>query len=447
MTPPPPSSDIVELLIDREARASEQRIHLVRGLLIMIALGVLMPIRIATYGLDGGAGNLRITLAVLVGGLLATILLGWRMRDPKSPRSLSFIGILLDFGIVAGLIAGQIESGYTPSVRQSIETYQLILPIGYTMNALSGLRLSRRQALVSGLCCLALIAESVWIDTVLHGAPFYGFTTILLASLVGVITLGSYFTVTKTRRLIQEASQMESESRRVRNVLARYVSKPVAEEVLKEDLSLSAGVRQRVTVMFTDIRGFTSMSEELSPEEVVAFLNSYFSRMVGIVFAHEGMLDKYIGDGLMAVFGAPIPQEDHALRAVKAALQMREELARLNDELRSQGRSPLSIGIGLHTGECIIGNIGSADRLDYTAIGDTVNTASRIEGLTKTHGVDLLISSETYSEVAAQVEAERLPAVPLRGKTARLDLFIVKSLRSRVARTSILRRSNSQVLG
>jgi adenylate cyclase len=215
-------------------------------------------------------------------------------------------------------------------------------------------------------------------------------------------------------------------------VLSRYISRPVAETVLREQdaaVPLGMGRRQRVTVMFTDIRGFTSMSERLPPEEVVAFLNAYFSRMVGAVFRYDGMLDKYIGDGMMAVFGAPIVHEDHALRAVKAAVRMRRELLVLNAELKARGKPPVAIGIGLHTGECVIGNIGTEQRLDYTAIGDTVNTASRVEGLTKEHGVDILLSADTLAEVRTRVLARPVPGVSLRGRSTPLDLYVLEKLR------------------
>ena len=426
------AQDIVEILIEREARNAERRINWMRGTILAVALFVLMPIRAFMYGLHGGNGDLAYTLAWLSIGFVGTLLLGWLMRSPRWGRYTGSLGILFDFAILAGLIAGQSLSGYVPAVSQSIETYQLLLPIGLTMNALSGLRLSRAQVLLSGVCSLGLVAETVWIDTVVHGAPFYAVTTGLLVTLVGVITLGTSVMVMKTRTLIAESSRMTQEVDRVKGVLSRYVSKPVAENILQNEAPLGNGRRQRVTVMFSDIRGFTGKSEDLPPEAVVAFLNDYFSRMVGAVFEYEGMLDKYIGDGMMAVFGAPILHEDHALRAVQAALRMRQELELLNQELVAKGESPLAIGIGLHTGESVIGNIGTEQRLDYTAIGDTVNTASRIESLTGKYGVDILMSAQTYQDVMNHVEVRHMPRVPIRGKTAQLDLFVLEGLKHAV---------------
>jgi class 3 adenylate cyclase len=328
-------------------------------------------------------------------------------------------------------VAGQATTDYVPELGLTIETYKLLIPVALSMNFLSGVRLRRRQVWVNAACSALIILEARALDIWLHGAPAYVFTNLLLLMLVGATTAGALFIVRKTRSLIGEASTLHAEGLRVKDVLSRYVSRPVAEAVLQaqDAVPLGPGRRQRVTVMFTDIRGFTSISERLPPEEVVAFLNSYFSRMVGAVFAFDGMLDKYIGDGMMAVFGAPIVHADHALRAVKAAFRMRQELKALNLELEARGQPPLAIGIGLHTGECVIGNIGTEQRLDYTAIGDTVNMASRIEGLTKEHGVDILVSAETWREVQKMVLSRPLSAVTLRGRSAPLDLHVLEKLR------------------
>ncbi|MNR91787.1 Adenylate cyclase 1 [compost metagenome] len=182
----------------------------------------------------------------------------------------------------------------------------------------------------------------------------------------------------------------------------------------------------RVTVLFSDIRGFTQMSERMLPEEVVTFLNTYLSRMVQAIFAHGGTLDKYMGDGIMAFFGAPVEVPDHAEHAVKAALAMREALETFNDERIRRGEPPMAIGVGLHTGECVVGNIGTSLRLDYTAVGDVVNTASRLDGLTKEHEADVLMSHETYQAVADWVTARPIEGVAMRGKHSRQDVYALE---------------------
>jgi adenylate cyclase len=153
------------------------------------------------------------------------------------------------------------------------------------------------------------------------------------------------------------------------------------------------GVNQLVTVLFADIRGFPAISEREKPEKVVGLLNKYFSVMSEIIFSHGGTLDKYIGDGLMAIFGAPTVGEEDALNAVKAAVTMQKQVAKLNEELRTEGYEGIAIGIGLHTGEATIGYIGSDKRSEYTAIGDTVNLASRLES--NAGGGQILMSEAT----------------------------------------------------
>lgn len=418
---------IIRQLFERELRSAEKTIASIRVLLLGIAVFVLMPVRTWRYGTEFDGGKLGVDLAILtVGFLLAVAYWLWLRRGR---RELAYASVLLDYAILGGLMVELVRWDHVKELGLTIETYKLVLPVGLALNILSGVRMSVKPVVVSGVCCALLVALARGLDMGIHEAPFYLFTNLLLLSLVLATSLGAAFMVRKTRALIGEASTLQAETGRVKDVLARYVSRPVAEAVLADQVPQGAGRRQRVTVMFSDIRGFTTLSEKLPPEEVVTFLNAYFSRMVGAVFAFDGMLDKYIGDGLMAVFGAPIVHEDHALRAVRAAFRMRDELAGLNEELKARGEAPVAIGIGLHTGECVVGNIGTEQRMDYTAIGDTVNTSSRIEGLTKEHGADILVSAETYEEVRAFVLARRIPGARIRGRSAPVDLYALERLR------------------
>ena len=175
---------------------------------------------------------------------------------------------------------------------------------------------------------------------------------------------------------------------------SRFMPEYVVQQLLNNPNSVKlGGVNQTVTILFADIRGFTAFAEREKPEKVVGLLNRYFSRMSEIIFAHGGTLDKYIGDGLMAIFGAPTASPEDAKNALKAAVTMQIQLQTLNNELETEGFQRINIGIGLHTGEAVIGYIGSDRRSEYTAIGDTVNLASRLES--NASGGQILVSEAT----------------------------------------------------
>ncbi len=200
----------------------------------------------------------------------------------------------------------------------------------------------------------------------------------------------------------------------LRDTISRYVSPEMCEEILKNPALLQlGGRRQEVTVLFADIKGFTAMSANMSPEEVVEVLNLFFTEMVDLVFEYQGTLDKYVGDALMAVFGVPVPLPDAATRAVQCAASMQCRLA----ELQAQGRTPIQgMRVGINTGEAIVGNIGSDKRMDFTVIGDAVNVAARLQELAKELEADTLVSAATYRQVEGRFQLEELAPVVLRGR-------------------------------
>ena len=203
---------------------------------------------------------------------------------------------------------------------------------------------------------------------------------------------------------------------RIKEIFGRYVTTQVSQELLTKEITLG-GERRRVTLLFSDIRNFTSMSEAMTPEAIITFLNEYFSEMVDAVFEQHGVLDKFIGDGMLAVFGTLDERVDHERRAVLAALRMKARLAKLNGDRSIVGQAPIAIGIGIHTDEVVVGNIGSRRRLEYTVIGDGVNTCSRVEGLNKEFGTTILITETTHEKVRAEFECRAMPEAPLKGKT------------------------------
>ncbi|MBI5608122.1 MAG: HAMP domain-containing protein [Deltaproteobacteria bacterium] len=203
---------------------------------------------------------------------------------------------------------------------------------------------------------------------------------------------------------------------KIRDTFGKYMTAVVADHLLASDVELG-GKTMLVTVLFSDIRDFTTLSERMPAQEVVAMLNDYFTAMVAIIMEEGGVVDKYIGDAIMAVFGAPVSHPEDAVRALRAAVRMRLALGPLNERLQSKGFPALRTGIGLHTGSVVAGNIGSDQRMEYTVIGDTVNLASRLESQTKALGVSLLVSEETLKAAQDTVVARFVQELQVKGRT------------------------------
>jgi adenylate cyclase len=220
--------------------------------------------------------------------------------------------------------------------------------------------------------------------------------------------------------VIQDITQEQ----RLMSTLCRYVTREVAEQVLHDQSKLSlGGVRKKVTVLFSDIRNFTSMSEQYDAEQIVILLNEYFSCMINAIFKYQGTLDKFIGDAIMAVFGTPISHSDDPLRAIQAAIEMRRELRRFNEKRARQGKPTIGTGIGLCDGEVVSGNIGSEQRMDYTVIGDAVNLASRLESMSKNYDAKILFNEAVYLAVKDQVPCIEIGPMEVRGKVEKVKVF------------------------
>lgn len=270
------------------------------------------------------------------------------------------------------------------------------------------------MAAVAVLGVIVFSALGTWAMT---GGPLV-WTPVLFASL-------TLYAVVQERR----------EKAFVRSVLDVYVSPAVIQEVIEGDVDLAlGGQRRHLSVLFADIHGFTGLSERLAPEEVVSILGRFFARASHIVLAHDGTLDKFIGDAVMAFWGAPADHEDHALRAVRAALEIQAAARELDREVQARYREGFSVGIGINSGAAVVGHIGSPERMSYTAVGDPVNVASRVQAMAGELEAEIVITQFTYEQVKFYVEAESLGFHPVRGRHDPVALYRVTGLKERTGK-------------
>ncbi|MCA1634497.1 MAG: adenylate/guanylate cyclase domain-containing protein [Acidobacteria bacterium] len=270
---------------------------------------------------------------------------------------------------------------------------------------------------------IALLAISAW------AFDAHGLVLPLASAWLGVAVLAPLGFVLRYARERALRDEKEAERAQIMDIFSRCVSTEVAEELWqkREQVSL-VGETRIVTIIFTDIRNFTTLSETVDSKEVVTWLNDYFSRMHDIIRHYGGHINKYLGDGLMIVFGAPVDRGEklEARAAVLCGLKMLEEVERMNGEWEGTGRPHIAIGVGIHTGEATCGVVGAPGRLEYTIIGDTVNLASRLESTTKEAGVPLVVSSVTAGLLGVDYETEALGNVNVKGKTLSTSVFAVR---------------------
>jgi adenylate cyclase len=231
----------------------------------------------------------------------------------------------------------------------------------------------------------------------------------------------------------------EERSRKwITSIFGKYVSPVVIDNLIKNpDLINLGGEKRNITIFFSDIRGFTSISEKLTPEELVHLLNEYLTEMTSIIIKNDGLVDKYMGDAIMAFWGAPLEQPNHSEMACSSSLDMIEKLKELQEKWKKEGIPSFNIGIGLNSGDAIVGNMGSSSRFDYTAMGDNVNLASRMEGLNKIYGTNIIITEKTQKVIKDNFETRRLDAVRVKGKKKPIFIFELVSLKEKLSKKQI----------
>jgi adenylate cyclase len=228
------------------------------------------------------------------------------------------------------------------------------------------------------------------------------------------------------------------ELRRTRGTLDRYVAPQLVDYVLEHinDVNL-AGEKRELTIFFSDVRNFTTLTEGTPPMELIALLNEYLAAMTETIFKYEGIVDKFIGDGILAHWGAFTPGKNHALLAAQASLEMLQRLEELNKKWESEGRKQLAIGIGLNTGDVIFGNVGAGKKIEFTVIGDAVNLAARLESLTKEYKTLIIISEFTLAKLGNMAAVEPLGGVKVKGKTVETQIYALQAIVGQSAPESV----------
>ncbi|MCR9144582.1 MAG: adenylate/guanylate cyclase domain-containing protein [bacterium] len=427
-------SPAVRQILDQEERNGRRIANRIRYVfIVMIALAVFI-IRDTQGGINISSWMLFVYFVTTVAH---TIIIA-RSKSPLLQSVAQYVALVVDYGVfLVTLLYYTFEASpdnFGFATKNPI-FYFFFLPL-----ALSTLLFRLRPVLI-GVGVILLIYAGLVTQIIISGVPQTENWTeyilgpavivpdLLSTRIVVILGLGLVFSysIYRALRMVQRIAAIEAQ----KTSLARYFSPEVVDEITTSPDVLRKGGRQAVTVLFTDIRDFTRMSEGMDALALAEFLSEFRGRMSAAIFENGGTLDKFIGDAIMATFGTPRPSKiagQDASNALRAARGMLAALEKFNAERESRGLAPVRIGIGLHSGEAFAGNVGSEDRLEFTVIGDAVNTASRIESLCKKLNATLLISEAVFDQAGRPEDAEKMPRVRVKGKVDPLQVYRIAKL-------------------
>lgn len=415
---------VLDRFLTNSAIRNEKSIAIVR----MVVAGLLL-IQTLVFG---ETLQPRWWVAVVV-TTLALSLSAWQLLT-LAPSSRILARLYLSVTVDAVLVfSGMVSWVIWPPATYAGVLSRVEMPLLTILMVAAGYRLSRRVAIVGAGLAFVLGAALVVLDFVRNDAGiYYSAPELFIAGALGIgAALMGYFLAARTKQLIYEGADASVRAERARHRLGIYVSEELASDMIDQADLAMGGVKQPVAVLFSDLRGFTQYAEQIPPERLVSELNDYLDVMVEVIQHEGGFVDKFIGDSIMAVFSVPTPREDDALRALRTAKRMQEELARHNADREGRGLPPLRQGIGVHYGFGVVGNIGTERKAQFTVMGDVVNVASRLESATKSEAVAVLVSASVVERARDTPDAHGLPEVESHGRLSvpgregELEVFVL----------------------
>jgi len=401
-----PSMELLEPefnVFEERRRKYETRNEIVISAILGVSGAAALAVHLPGLFLSEATSQSELLLLCLLGLGMATSVgtIVYLKRDPPYLRFRKHATTV--FSVCIGFLAMlALQTDIPPKVASFVPVGMYVLLI-----VISGLRFDRGVVILAGAVAFAshLLYLFVVLPTGDYTLPSAINAFIIIAATCACMT----YAVSNMLRLHRETVWRER--------LTRFFAPEVVKEISSKPEFIGRKMEKRIaSVLFVDIRGFTTLSEECSSEEVGEILNVFLEEMTSSVMDNRGMVDKFMGDSVMGVFGVPVASEEHAVQAVRAAMDMKTRLRKVNAVLAEGGKPPLAIGVGIHTGEVLAGAIGSSRRLEYTVIGDTVNVASRLESLTKEHSEVILLSGDTRDATNDAIPLRRVASTPIRGR-------------------------------